>query len=81
MRRSRKQTEPTPPGEYIRSRSGRPARLVRTRHINAEDQWLYRLDYGPVVGTQTWSISDMEDQGFTFSNVRPNDLPDKLEEA
>lgn len=78
MRRPRKQPEPALPGKYIRSSGGTPARLVKTRHLNAEDEWLYRLDFGRVTGQGLYSQTDLRDDGCTFLTERPDDLPERL---
>lgn len=80
MGKPRKQAEPALPGMFIRSCTGRPARLVKTKETNAEDEWLYRLDYGRVTGKQLFSQTDLINDGCQFLKNRPNDLPEKFHE-
>ncbi len=74
----RKQPEPPPPGQFIRSKNGTPARLIKTSHYDEHDEWLYRLDYGPVTGHATWSLSALKASGVTFLDERPDDLPERV---
>ena len=74
----RKQPTPPPPGRYIRTRAnGIPARLVKTSHINAADEWLYRLDFGDVIAPTLWSWQELERLGVTFLTERPTDLRER----
>lgn len=75
----RKQPEPPPPGQFIRSKNGTPARLVKTSNYDEHDEWLYRLDYGRVTGKSLWSIAQLLGQKCTFLDERPDDLPERLE--
>lgn len=78
MTRARKQPEPSPPGSYIRTSTGTPARLVKTSECNDADEWLYRLDFGRVTGQGRWSWPELEADGCTFLDDRPDDLPERF---
>lgn len=69
----RKQREAAPPSRWIRSSSGMPAKLVKTAGVNEADEWLYRLDYGDIIGNQLWSLTDLEKTGVTFLDDQPAD--------
>lgn len=77
----RKQPESPPPGDYIRSKSGTPGRLVKTREWNEHDEWLYRIDFGSVTGQHRFSVADLEAAGCTFLSERPDDMPTRGEEV
>ena len=73
-RRKRKQPTPAPPTIWWRSPVyKRPFKLKKTSEINAADEWLYRADYGNVVGTDMWSWTDLERQGCTPLDEQPDD--------
>lgn len=72
-RGGRKQREAAPPTKWMRSKTGKPFKLVKTQGVNAADEWMYRLDYGDIVGNQLWSISDLEAVGAYFIDDQPSD--------
>jgi len=74
-RRRRKKPEPAPPGKYLRSSGGVPARIVKTSKRSENDKWLYRLDYGNVTGNGTWTLDQLLGAKVKFLKRRPSDLP------
>ena len=73
MKRRRKQTEAAPPSKWLRSKGGRSFKIIKTNKVNDADEWLYRNDYGTVIGNSLSSISDLESHGCTFLEGQPED--------
>jgi len=73
---ARKPREQPPQGPYLRSRNGVPARLRKTTRTDPTGRlWLYRLDYGNVVGTQEWTVPELEKlDGVRWLQRCPPDL-------
>jgi hypothetical protein len=78
----RKPREEPPPAPYIRSASGTPARLKRTSRTDPTGRlWLYRLDYGDVVGTQEWTLPQLLAlDGVRWLKRCPSDLVERERE-
>jgi len=74
--KTRKPREAPPPGDYVRSTGGTPARLRRTSRTTSDGRWLYRLDFGSVVGSQEWTVADLEAAGVRWLRRRPTELRD-----
>jgi len=72
-RGQRKQREDALPSKWVRSKSGRAFKLVKTAGVNAADEWLYRLDSGDIVCTGLWSRIDLERAGCVFLDDQPAD--------
>lgn len=73
--KTRKPQEAPPPAPFVRSCSGTPARLRRTSRTDATGRlWLYRLDYGDVVGTRTWTLPELQALDLQWLKRRPRDL-------
>jgi hypothetical protein len=73
-KRGRKQPSAAPPTLWWRSPvTKRPFKLKKTAEINAADEWLYRADFGEVVGQDMWSWTDLERQGCTQLDGQPDD--------
>jgi len=70
----RKQKEPAPPGRYIRTRTGSPARLVRSRLFTDADEWLYSLEFADVTTGPKWTVAALTAGGVEFLSERPVDL-------
>lgn len=70
----RKPREAPPPAKYVRSVGGVPARVKKTSKTTDDGRWLYRLDYGNVVGTQLWTLSELEASGVKWLKIKPRDL-------
>ena len=68
--RRRKPREAPPPHPYIVSNNvcvgARLKKTSRTRN----GLWLYRLDYGNIVGTHEWTLPDLE-KIATFKRTHP----------
>jgi len=73
MAKLRKQAEPPPPSLWMRSKNGLAFKLKKTKHFNDADEWLYRTDFGDIVGNTLWSISDLERSEATFIDKQPAD--------
>lgn len=72
---ARKPREAPPPAPYLRSPNGVPARLKRTSRTTIDGRWLYRLDYGNVIGTQEWTLEQLVAMpGVRWMQRRPKDL-------
>lgn len=60
MNTLRKPREEPPPAPYLRSCNGTPARVRKTSRVDITGRlWLYRLDYGDVVGSQEWTMPQL----------------------
>ena len=77
MARRRKKPEAAPPGKYIRSAGGVPARLIKTSFRTDDDRWIYRLDFGDVSGNGRWTLDSLIKAGVKFLKRRPSDLPER----
>lgn len=79
---SRKPREEPPPAPYLRSKNGTAAQLRRTSHTDLTGRlWLYRLDYGDVVGTQTWTLPELLAlDGVRWLQRRPKELKEETVE-
>lgn len=76
MNATRKPREEPPPAPYLRSSGGVPARLKRTSRTDPTGRlWLYRLDYGDVVGSQEWTVPQLVAlDGVKWYQRCPSDL-------
>jgi hypothetical protein len=74
---ARKIPERRPKTRWIRSKSGTPARVVRTSKRSSEGLWLYRLDYGCVSGSARWTLPELEDLELRWLKNRPKDWGDR----
>ena len=72
-RKHRKQREAPPPSSWCRSKNGTPFLLKKTNQVNEADEWLYRADFGNLVGNDSWSITDLEKNGVVFLDGQPSD--------
>lgn len=72
-RRGRKQRETPPPSLWWRSVNGTPFRIRKTSKVNDADEWLYRCDFGNIVGNQLWSWHDLERDGCRPLKKQPRD--------
>lgn len=74
-----KPREEPPPGPYLRSAGGTPAELHRTTRTDHTGRlWIFRLDYGNVLGTQEWTLPQLlQLPGLTWLQRRPRDLPER----
>jgi len=63
MRRKRgprKRREAPPPHPYIVSIHGRVGAKIKKTSYTRDGLWLYRLDYGNIVGNQMWTLPELE---------------------
>jgi len=72
-RTRRKQRTSPPPSIWWRSANGLPFKIRKTRHINDADEWLYRCDFGDIVGTALFAWPDLESQGCASLEDQPRD--------
>ncbi len=71
MIKTRKPCESAPPGKWIRSRTGRYAKLVRTSKT-AGGCWLYRLHYEDgLLGDGLWTVDSLDTVGVRWLRRRP----------
>lgn len=47
--------------------------LKRTNQINDADEWLYKADFGNIIGTGKWSLTDLAKDGVTYLEDQPDD--------
>ena len=73
MSKTRKQPEAPPPSVWWRSKNGIPFKIKRTQHYNCSDEWLYRPDFGDILGTGSWSWSDLIREGCEPLDEQPTD--------
>lgn len=72
-RKGRKQATPAPPSIWWRSKNGLPFKLKKTSGVNAADEWLYRTDFGDIVGGDRKSWTDLERDGCVPLFEQPAD--------
>jgi len=72
-RTGRKQPTPAPPSIWWRSSGGTPFKLRKTSKINDADEWLYRADFGNVVGNALFAWTDLERDGCIPLGEQPDD--------
>ena len=72
-RKGRKQPTAAPPSLWWRSVGGTPFKLRKTSKINDADEWLYRCDFGSIVGNAMTSWTDIERSGATPLDEQPAD--------
>jgi len=72
-RTGRKQPTPAPPAIWWRSKNGVPFKIRKTSKINAADEWLYRCDFGDIVGNSLFAWPDLERDGCTPLDEQPDD--------
>ena len=59
-RKPRKPREAPPPAPYLVSLHGHVGARLKKTSRTRDGMWLYRLDYGNVVGTQEWTLPELE---------------------
>ena len=59
-RRTRKPREAPPPHPYIVSNYAKVGARIKKTSRTRDGLWLYRLDYGNIVGTQEWTLPELE---------------------
>jgi len=72
-RKGRKQPTPQPPSVWWRSRNGTPFKIKKTSKINDADEWLYRCDFGNIIGNSLFAWTDLERDGCTPLDEQPAD--------
>ena len=59
-RRTRKPREAPPPHPYVVSNHAKVGARIKKTSRTRDGLWLYRLDYGNIVGTQEWTLPELE---------------------
>jgi hypothetical protein len=72
-REGRKQRTAPPPTVWWRSKNGIPFRIRKTSKINSADEWLFRCDFGNIVGNSLVAWPDLERNGCTPLDEQPDD--------
>jgi len=72
-RKGRKQPTAAPPSLWWRSVGGTPFKLRKTSKINDADEWLYRCDFGTIVGNAMAAWTDIEKSGAVPLDEQPDD--------
>lgn len=72
-RKGRKQPTPAPPSIWWRSKNGLPFKIKKTSQINDADEWLYKCDFGNIVGNSLFAWPDLERSGCTALDDQPDD--------
>ena len=72
-RKGRKQRTAAPPSIWWRSKNGVPFKIRKTSQINDADEWLYRCDFGNIVGNGRASWTDLERNGCVPLDEQPAD--------
>jgi len=68
----RKPRETPPPHPYIVSNYANVGAKIKKTSRTRDGLWLYRLDYGNIVGTQEWTLPELE-RLVTFKKNPPHD--------
>ena len=72
-RKGRKQPTAAPPSLWWRSVTGTPFKIKKTSKINDADEWLYRCDFGSIIGNALSSWTDIESSGAVPLDEQPED--------
>ena len=75
--KKRKESETSPPGQFMRTHNGKPCELVKTTKLSPAGTWYYRLWYGTVIGNQHWTLDELKQNAKQWYKRCPKDLVEK----